>query len=131
MVRRLVGAGALLAVLAVAAMFYPRLEEVVLGRSPEAAPLASESEQPAPEIEASTEAAHALSQRIVIGVPVANVRAGPSTATAVITTLARGAEVLPIERRGSWVRIRMSAGDGTPEQEGWIINSALTLTENR
>jgi hypothetical protein len=132
MVRRLVGAGALLAVVVLAAIFYPRLEEIVLGHGPEAALVASESEaSAAPEIQVSSDAAHALSQRIVIGVPIANVRAGPSTATAVVMTLARGAEVLPVERRGSWVRIRMSAGDGTPEREGWIISSALKLTDTR
>ncbi|HYM01685.1 MAG TPA: SH3 domain-containing protein, partial [Stellaceae bacterium] len=61
--------------------------------------------------------------RTIVSVSIANMRTRPSTTAAVITTLSRDTEVVPIERRGSWVFIRI--GDGARKQEGWVFGSNL------
>jgi uncharacterized protein YgiM (DUF1202 family) len=60
--------------------------------------------------------------RTVIDVPIANVRAGPSTASPVVLSVSRYTEVTPVERRGNWVLIRIGGEGG---QQGWVHNSLL------
>jgi hypothetical protein len=54
---------------------------------------------------------------------VANLRAQPSTSAAVLTKLARDVEVVPVERRGKWVFVRI--GEGPAQKQGWIASSVL------
>lgn len=54
----------------------------------------------------------------------ANVHSGPSKTAAVVAALPRGAAVVPVERRGNWVRVRFTA-DGKPAQQGWVFNTFL------
>lgn len=52
-----------------------------------------------------------------------NVRAGPSTANPVVTTLSRGEEVLVVSDTGAnWVHIRIE-GDGV---DGWVARKLLS-----
>lgn len=80
----------------------------------------------APTEQAAADPAQTAEKRTSIGVNIANVRAGPSTTTVVVTTLPRDTEVTPVERRGKWVLIRLGSGDGTHPPEGWVHGSALT-----
>jgi hypothetical protein len=56
-----------------------------------------------------------------------NVRSGPSTSDAVITTLKAGSQVVAGERNGSWVRVSLDAAGGKPAQQGWAFASSLQL----
>ncbi|HEY1638663.1 MAG TPA: SH3 domain-containing protein [Rhizomicrobium sp.] len=58
-----------------------------------------------------------------VEVRVANLRAQPSTSAAVLTKLTRDAEVVPVERRGKWVFVRI--GEGPAQKQGWIARSVL------
>jgi len=56
-----------------------------------------------------------------------NVRSGPSTAEAIVTTLKAGDQVTPGEQRGNWVHIDIDAAGGKPAQQGWVVSTALQL----
>lgn len=136
--RRLVQGGALAASLIVAVVLYPYIEAMIVdGAWPKITALTSEigpmirealapSKAPLPEPVQVAERREAPvpERRTIISVPVANVRAGPSPAAPVITTLSRDIDVTPVERRGSWVLIRFG-GDGgvSHRQEGWVFGS--------
>ena len=77
------------------------------------------NQKPAPE------PAPVAARRTIIGASGANLRAGPSTAAAVITTLPHDTEVALIERRGAWVLIRVGGGNGSHVHEGWVYGSTL------
>ncbi len=130
--RRLVLGGALAASVAAAVVFYPRIAPMVGERVGPALAALTTKIGPLlhgvgiPAGSSPPEPVQVAEQHATIGVSVANVRAGPSTATAVITTLPRDIEVTPVERRGSWVHIRIGGDDGTHTQEGWIYGSFLT-----
>jgi uncharacterized protein YgiM (DUF1202 family) len=66
-------------------------------------------------------------RRATIGATGANLRAGPSTGSAVIATLPRDAEVTLLERRGSWMQVRAPSRDGT-RQEGWVYAPSVKET---
>ena len=55
-----------------------------------------------------------------------NVRASPSNAAAVVSTLARGAKVATIERRGNWTLVQIG-GDSRniKPRRGWVYGSFL------
>jgi hypothetical protein len=59
-----------------------------------------------------------------------NFRTAPSTAGAVVATLPAGVEVVPLERSGQWVRVRVENADGKGNaQEGWVFSSYLAQAE--
>jgi hypothetical protein len=126
--RRLVRDLAVVTTLAgLAIMLFPRVQPVVAEAWPQSLSLhdniqpllemAGLSSEPAPEA-APVAVPHAL-----VDVRVANLRQEPSTASAVVTKLARNAEVVPVERRGKWVFVRI--GDGVNQQQGWVASSVL------
>ncbi|MGD0189617.1 MAG: SH3 domain-containing protein [Rhizomicrobium sp.] len=55
----------------------------------------------------------------------ANVRAAPSATAAIVTTIARGTKVTPLETNGSWVHIKV--GDGGESENGWVYSGYLKL----
>ena len=71
------------------------------------------------------EATDAAARRIVVGVVVAKVRSAPSPSAAVIATLARDTEVMALERRGKWIRVRTKGADGAEAREGWVYGASL------
>jgi hypothetical protein len=111
-------------------MLFPRVEPVVADVWPQDLSLKADlqpllqmaglSRAPAPvmPVIASMELPHA-----VIDVRVANLRESPSTGAAVVTKLARNMEVVPVERRGNWVFVRL--GQGSDQKQGWIASAVL------
>jgi hypothetical protein len=78
---------------------------------------------PAPVQKVALAPAAALPQDITVHG--ANVRAAPSPTAAIVTTLARGTKVTPLETNGSWVHIRIS--DGDQSANGWVYSSYLKV----
>ncbi|HEV2547382.1 MAG TPA: SH3 domain-containing protein [Stellaceae bacterium] len=127
--RRLVPAGAVAAVAALVAVFLSTgntlvgawwLQVVSVAIGDEPAPATGTSSEP------SAPASPAVAaRRGVVGATGANLRAGPSTSSAVIATLPRDAEVTLVERRGSWMQVRAAGRDGTRQQEGWVYAPSL------
>ncbi|MFL6688791.1 MAG: SH3 domain-containing protein [Alphaproteobacteria bacterium] len=111
-------------------MLFPRVEPVVADVWPQDLSLKADlqpllqmaglSRAPVPvaPVIAGTEPPHAI-----IDVRVANLRESPSTGAAVVTKLARNMEVVPVERRGSWVFVRI--GQGNDQKQGWIASAVL------
>jgi SH3 domain-containing protein len=127
--RRLVPAGAVAVAAALVAVYlstgktlvsewWPQLVSVAIGDEP--APMTGTSS----ESSAPTSPAVA-SRRGVVGATGANLRAGPSTSSAVIAALPRDAEVTLVERHGSWMQVRTASRDGTRQQEGWVYAPSL------
>jgi N-acetylmuramoyl-L-alanine amidase len=54
-----------------------------------------------------------------------NLRRGPGTEHDVVTLLAQGTEVEPIERRGKWLCVTVIGPAGTPTLTGWLHSSYL------
>jgi hypothetical protein len=54
----------------------------------------------------------------------ANLRAGPSSTTAVIGIIPRAAKVTRLEKQGSWTHVRYAKGTDKP-LEGWLFTSFL------
>jgi len=61
--------------------------------------------------------------KLDVTVHAANMRATPSASGAIVTMLARGSKVTPLEQRGSWVRIQIANGGQT--QQGWVYGPYL------
>jgi chromosome segregation ATPase len=111
-------------------MLFPRVEPVVADVWPQDLSLKADlqpllqmaglSKAPVPvaPVIASTEP-----PRAIIDVRVANLRESPSTGAAVVTKLARNMEVVPVERRGNWVFVRI--GQGSDQKQGWIASAVL------
>jgi hypothetical protein len=127
--RRLVPAGAVAVAAALVAVYlstgktlvsewWPQLVSVAIGDEP-APTTGTSSESSAPTSPA------VASRRGVVGATGANLRAGPSTSSAVIAALPRDAEVTLVERRGSWMQVRTASRDGTRQQEGWVYAPSL------
>lgn len=53
-----------------------------------------------------------------------NLRAGPSTDAAKVTTMDRGEQIALVERQGDWLRVRTSAG-----REGWVLARLVAETK--
>ena len=70
----------------------------------------------------------ATKPRMAVAVGVANVRSGPSTATAVITKLPQNTHVRVLEQHGDWVQIRI---DEKEADQGWLHRSLLKDIANR
>jgi len=108
------------ALAAMAIVFYPTLEgyipddwqSAIFGQ-PAAAPLPP----PAP-------APHVAEQHMALIVHNGNLRAGPSTGAAIVSTLQRGLKIAIVEQRGNWTRVQMDGKDGKPQQ-GWLYSSFL------
>jgi hypothetical protein len=141
--RYLIRGGAVAASLIVAMLIYPLAEAMIVdGAWPRVTaatsaigPMIREalgpSQAPAPEPPqiAARQEAPVPERRTIISVPIANVRAGPSPAAPVITTLSRDIDVTPVERRGSWVLIRFGGESGmSHRQEGWVFGSYVKET---
>ena len=62
-------------------------------------------------------------QKVDVTVHAANVRATPSASAEIVTMLARGSKVTPLEQRGSWVRIQSARGNQT--RQGWVYSAYL------
>lgn len=54
-----------------------------------------------------------------------NLRSGPSTSYAVVTTLKAGESVILGERNGSWIHIRIDDAKSRPVYTGWVLASAV------
>jgi len=139
--RRFMRAGVAAACLVAAIMVYPRVEPLLVDQlwpkivelKDDLNPLLSgggskNSSSPATTPTPVPTPTPAPVARTVIGVSFANVRAGPSTATATIMRLRRGQAVIPLERRGNWVRIRVAGGGG---KQGWAHRSLLKTAGRR
>ena len=136
--RRFIRGGALAASLVVAVVFYPRVEPMIVESWwPKIGQLFATEIEPflgkirAPSGSRLPEPVQVAEQHAVVGVSQAKVRAGPSTETAVLTTLPRDREVTPIERRGYWVLVRIGGEDGKHKQEGWVYGSFLKDVDSR
>ena len=112
----------------IAVLLFPHVQPAVSGAWPQGALLGNNLLQmaglsdrfgftPAPAPVATAEP-HAT-----VNVRMANLRANPSTGAAVVTRLARDLEVTPVERRGSWVFVRV--GEGANAQQGWLSSAVL------
>jgi uncharacterized protein YgiM (DUF1202 family) len=97
--------------------WWPQLVAVAIGDEP--APVTGATSDP------SAPGSPAVTRRGVVGATGANLRAGPSTSSAVIATLPHDAEVTLVERRGSWMQVRAAGRDGTRQQEGWVYAPSL------
>jgi hypothetical protein len=102
-----------------AIVFYPRILPLIPGLGiggGSAAPV--DSLAPAPP--------HTADQRMALLVHGANVRAGPSGTSEVVSALQAGVKVAMVEQRGNWtlVQIDGESGDAKPRQ-GWVYRSFL------
>ena len=68
----------------------------------------------------------AVQPQTAVVTDIANLRAGPSTAREVLTTLPRGTVVTVMERRDDWIRVQ--AG-GDPSDQGWLHHSLLEAAQ--
>ena len=65
-------------------------------------------------------------KRMAIVIRDVNLRAGPSTAEATISTLAQGLSVAVLEQRGNWTLIQIEKeNNATQPVQGWVFNSFL------
>ncbi|MGH6948777.1 MAG: SH3 domain-containing protein, partial [Kiloniellales bacterium] len=67
-------------------------------------------------------------RRMTVATNAANLRAGPSTGSQVITTLGRNTSVTVLERRGTWVLVEV-ADDRTVQ--GWLHDSLVRSAAER
>jgi len=120
----LVRDGAIAASLAVAAVFflYPTIEPMIVERWSTMVPSATES---APRVNKARPQLLEALPRDIVSVHVAKVRAADTVAAAIVASLVRGTEVIPIEQRGSWERIRTIGANGSLIQEGWVSRASL------
>jgi len=70
----------------------------------------------------------ATKPHMAVAVKIANVRAGPSTATAVITKLPQNTRVTVLEQKGDWIQIRL-VENGV--EQGWLHRSLLKDSTDR
>lgn len=135
--RRLIRDFAVVACLGVLTfMLFPRVQPVVADAWPQSLSLKSDLEpllemaglsKPSIPVPAAA-ASPAAEQHATVSVRVANLREKPSTGAAVLTKLARDAEVTPIEQRGSWVLVR--TGEGASQKQGWVSRAVLKEIES-
>jgi SH3 domain-containing protein len=78
------------------------------------------AETPPPKAESET-----VAQRLAAVMRDVNLRADPSAASAVISTLARGESVSVMEQKAGWTRVRI----GKTRQQGWVASSFLKAGE--
>ena len=127
--RRLIRDFAVVASVAgLAFMVFPRIQPVVAEAWPQDLSLKSDLKpllQMAGLYNPPAVAPAALEQprAATVEVRVANLRAKPSTSAAVVTKLPRNVEVIPVERRGKWVFVRI--GEGAAQKQGWVASSVL------
>ena len=124
--RRLVLDGCLAASLAVAVVvLYPTMAPLLAQYLPDtfsqATSDASVSAQPA--LHRAPAVAPLPPAKLDITVHAANIRATPSASGTIVTMLARGSKVTPLEQRGSWVRIQ--AANGSQTEQGWVYGRYL------
>jgi hypothetical protein len=120
--RHLVRDMAVAASLAIATVvLYPYIE-------PSFPEIGTSSSGPAPagSSASSAQSPQRAGQRMAVVIHAGNVRAGPSTGAAIVSTLQRGLKVATVEQRGNWtlVRIEDETGDTKPQQ-GWVYSSFL------
>jgi hypothetical protein len=129
--RRFMRTGAVAACVAAAVMFYPRLEPTASGNWwPKIVALKGEIEPLLRKAKIAVKSsltelaglANPPVARAYINADFANVRAGPTTATAPVMTLRRNMEVVLLARSGNWARIRLGGDDG---KQGWVHSSLL------
>jgi len=70
----------------------------------------------------------ATKPHMAVSVKIANVRAGPSTATAVITKLPQNTRVTVLEEKGDWIQIRLVENGA---EQGWLHRSLLKDSADR
>jgi chromosome segregation ATPase len=127
-IRRIVGGGAVAAVLGGLAMFgYFELAPMIADPSTPIGsmvePILSQTNlagEPRPSGEAQTTAARVLTLSRS-----ANLRAGPSKSASVIATLARNTQVTFVESAGNWVRVETVSSDNS-KQQGWVYKTFLS-----
>jgi hypothetical protein len=126
----LVRDSAIAACLAVTAMFflYPTVEPMIVEIWSAMLPSATES---APQINKARPQLQAALPRDIVSVHVAKIRATDSVTAPIVASLARGTEVIPIEQRGSWERIRTIGSNGSLMQEGWVSRASLKDASGR
>lgn len=130
---RVIRDGLIATVLAVAVVFlYPTVAPLLeqwlpdgyLPTAEQAIPVAAHAVPSPPPRPAA--AAPAQPPPLVVNIGSANVRAEPSNAADIVTTVHLGAKVAFVGRSGSWDRIRI--GEGTSAKDGWIFGAYLTST---
>ncbi|MBV9570379.1 MAG: SH3 domain-containing protein [Alphaproteobacteria bacterium] len=129
--RRLIRDGSIVACLfALAFMLFPRVQPVVAESWPRSLSLGNNFQpllhmaglsSAAP---VSTTAVASAEPHATVRVRIANLREQPSKTAAVVTRLARNMDVVPMERRGNWVFVRI--GEGAGQKQGWVSSAVLT-----
>lgn len=111
MVRDIAIAGAL--GIAAVVYFYPEISGMVFGPPPapvvEKAPAVEPPPAPTAPLEEKARTARD-----------AKLREAPSTSSATLAKLAKGAEVAIVERQDKWTKVRFTAKPGEPPREGWV-----------
>jgi hypothetical protein len=107
----------------VGVVFYPDISALIFGDAPAPAPAK-------PVAAVSVPVAPPVAERRMAVARVAKLRAGPSTATDVVSTLQRGADVAVIEARGKWTLVRVEGEKGkTAPLQGWVSSALLKDAE--
>jgi hypothetical protein len=111
MVRDIAIAGAL--GIAAVVYFYPEISGMVFGPPPapvvEKAPAVEPPPAPTAPLEEKARTARD-----------AKLREAPSTSSVTLAKLAKGAEVVIVERQDKWTKVRFTAKPGEPPREGWV-----------
>lgn len=132
--QRLIRAGAVAVCAVAVVMFYPRIEPTVTKSWwPKIVELKGDVDPLLRKAKIMIEStlsglASAPVAGAIINVDFANVRVGPSTGTAAVMTLRRDMEVMLLERRGNWARIRIGSDN---EKQGWVYSSLLRSAADR
>ncbi|HEY5047929.1 MAG TPA: SH3 domain-containing protein [Rhizomicrobium sp.] len=117
-------AAALAAALAVAVVvFYPGIAAMLGAYWPNAAPAATQSANAPEHLPPAHSLPAIVAPHFATITHVANVRVTPSATADVIGTLARGSNVVPLEKRGNWVRIHMGVAGAI--KDGWVYGPYL------
>jgi SH3-like domain-containing protein len=103
-------------------LFYPQVAALLPRNLPMDLTAATTALSAAPAAPAPAAAPQQPTAMIARGV---NLRAGPTTQSAVVSQLSRGLGVVTFENSGNWVRVRTVPADSTQPLEGWVYTSFL------
>jgi hypothetical protein len=115
---------------AVATLFLPRLEELL---PPGTLPFTfEEASAAAPQKPATPPPSSVIPPAPIAPRPTdvilrtANLRSAPSKSSTVVASLAPGAEITPIDRRGHWILVETGTRDAAHKmQQGWVFSTYL------
>jgi len=103
-------------------ILYPSVESMLW---PAAPPPASAHAHGAPAAANAQTLPQSPLQAGLVTIHAAKVHAGPSGAAAEVALVARGAQVVLLERHGNWVRVRIPGEHGAHAKEGWVFGAFL------